>query len=81
MKTAIAWIAVILAILLLAPIPGWIKNGYTIHLQPIIPTYSVYIHNSFSMDENGNVEGRIKGCTVEILGITVYDHTYFVAEE
>lgn len=61
--------AVILLLLSLVPFPSRIKDGGSLYLQPMIPTYSVTRWNGFGRDENS----RTAGITVKIFGIEVYN--------
>jgi hypothetical protein len=71
---------IVIAILLcLVPIPHKLKDGGTIHLNPIIPLYDIYVYNTETSDENDGVIYK-KGYGLYLFGIEIYESTYYVNE-
>ena len=74
MKKALLYIGILLAVLLfIVPIPYTVKDGGSVCLSPIVPIYEVYIYNA---DWDGNQ--TMKGWSIDLLGMEVYENTYFV---
>ena len=65
-------VAVLLCIL---PIPHILKDGGTIHLTPIVPTYKIHIYNMEWYDEQ-----TVKGWALDVFGVEIYENTYIVYE-
>jgi len=76
-KTKIIFIVciVVVILLLIVPIPHTLKDGGTIYLRPIIPTYEIYIFNMLYFDDQ-----TMKGWAINLLGIEIYENTYYVNE-
>ena len=73
-------VCIIIAIIIcVAPIPYRLKDGGTVYLAPIVPTYEIYVYNTEICDELGNVSYK-KGCGVCVLGMEVYECTYYEAQ-
>ena len=60
-------LAVIVGLLSLIPIPYRIKDGGSLHLEPIIPLYSVTCWNGWGREEGS----RTAGVTVELAGFEI----------
>ena len=68
LRTVAIFLAVIVCLLSLIPIPVGIKDGGSVHYQPVIPLYGVTRWNGM-----GHSEGmRTAGVTVSIFGVEVY---------
>ncbi len=68
LRTVAIILAVIIGLLSLIPIPVGIKDGGSVHYQPVIPLYGVTLWNGM-----GHSEGmRTAGVTVTVFGIKVY---------
>ena len=66
---------VIAVLLLIVPIPQTLKDGGTIYLSSIIPTYEIYIFNAEWDDGQ-----TMKGWAINLFGIEIYESTYYVNE-
>ena len=74
-KTILIICVVIAVLLCIMPIPYKLKDGGTIYLSPIIPTYEIYIFNA------GWDGGQtMKGWAIDLFGIEIYENTYYVDE-
>lgn len=69
-------IAVVLAVILLVPIPLFYKDGGTVEYKALV--YSVTLLHSIA---EKNVPGYNIGTVVEILGFTVHNDVEFVPNE
>ena len=74
-KTIIIICIVIAVLLCIMPIPCKLKDGGTIYLSPIIPTYEIYIFNAEYFDDQ-----TMKGLAINLFGIEIYENTYYVSE-
>ena len=70
-------IAVVLAVILLVPIPLFYKDGGTVEYKALL--YSVTALHSIA--DTKNASGYNIGTVVEILGFTVYNDVEFVPDE
>ncbi len=69
-------ICIIITVLLCAvPIPQVLKDGGTRYLCPIVPTYEIYMYNAERSDGQ-----TMKGVAIVLLGIDIYENTYYVSE-
>ena len=69
-------ICIVIAVLLcIMPIPCKLKDGGTIYLSSIIPTYEIYIFNAEWDDGQ-----TMKGWAINLFGIEIYENTYYVNE-
>ena len=70
-------IAVILALLLLTPVPIRYKDGGSVQYKAVLySVYDIYRINPDMDSEDMYIEGTI----IKILGIKVYDNTEYVIE-
>ncbi|MBQ7034680.1 MAG: hypothetical protein IJN34_02985 [Clostridia bacterium] len=74
-KIIVILLAIILAAILLIPSVGGYDDGGTMVYEA--PLYTVYVWNTIhEWGKEGQMNKYEVGYTVEILGITVYDHRY-----
>ena len=74
MKKTLLCIGILLAVLLfIVPLPHKVKDGGSIFLHPIVPTYEIHLYNA-DFDESRT----LKGWSLDLLGMEVYENTYFV---
>lgn len=76
-KRIVVVAAVVLAVLLLVPIPRFYKDGGTVEYKALL--YSVTKQHSIDYTEDGS--GYDIGTIVEIFGFRVYDDVRFVYDE
>ena len=74
-KTILIICIVIAVLLCTVPIPYKLKDGGTIYLSSIIPTYEIYIFNAERDDDQ-----TMKGWAINLFGIEIYENTYDVYE-
>ena len=74
-KTIIIICILIVVLLCLVPIPLKLKDGGTIYLSSIIPTYEIYIFNAEC--DGGQT---MKGWAINLFGIEIYENAYYVYE-
>ena len=74
-KTIIIICIVIAVLLCIMPIPCKLKDGGTIYLSSIIPTYEIYIFNAEWDDDQ-----TMKGWAINLFGIEIHENTYDVYE-
>ena len=81
MKKVILTVCLLLVVALcLVPIPSKIKDGGSIHLSPIIPTYAVRIHHAEMITEDHRVVYE-QGFSIYLFGMEIYEHVYYVEDE
>ena len=61
-------LAVVIGLLSLVPLPMRIKDGGSVHYQPVIPLYGITLWNGMGSSETL----RTAGVTVTVAGIEVY---------
>ena len=69
-------LCIIIAVLIcMVPIPQVLKDGGTVYLRPIVPTYEIYLYNAEWSDGQ-----TMKGVAIVLFGIDIYENTYYVGE-